>query len=164
MITLEAFSVVALWDQREEDLLAVITDLPARWEVLALFDRRFWIEPAFRDDKRRGWQWEDCQIKGLVHHQRLLLAMAVAALVTLALGVQEAQARIARLSIRPVKPRRAKESLFTLGLTRAKRLLYRTITAIGQLRLVPLGPGSWLHTLYAQQALHYYFRNCTVRP
>ncbi len=72
----------------------VLTDLPARWRVLRVYQRRFWIEPGFRSDKRKGWQWEERQVRGVARHARLLLALAWASLVALCLGAQAAEARL----------------------------------------------------------------------
>lgn len=69
-------SVVAVWAASSTEPLVVLTDLPCRWDVLPTYQRRFWTEPGFRNDKRRGWQWEQSQVQGVPHHQRLLLAIA----------------------------------------------------------------------------------------
>jgi hypothetical protein len=130
--------------------LVVITDLPPRWAALALYDRRFWIEPSFRADKSYGWQWEQSQVQGLAHHQRLVLAMAWASLLMLVLGVAEAERRLATVAHRPPRgprrpgrPRHARASVFTLGLQQARRWLYGT--AGGPLRwwLPRLDAPSW---------------------
>ncbi|MDP9373109.1 MAG: transposase, partial [Chloroflexota bacterium] len=88
-------SVVAVWGAGQKEPLVALTDLPARWAVLRLYQRRFWIEPGFRNDKTRGWQWEDSQVRGVAHHERLLLALAWASLVLRCLGAQEAEVRLA---------------------------------------------------------------------
>ena len=129
-----AASVVALWTTGEAEPLVVLTDLPPRWDVLRLYGARFWIEPGFRTDKTRGWHWEDSQVRGVAHHQRLLLAMAWASLLTLCLGLEEAQRRLVVQATRaaralqtgrcPAKPQPARESLFTLGLRRTRHWLY----------------------------------------
>jgi hypothetical protein len=140
-----AVSVVAVWRPGEAEPLVVLTDLPCRWAVLRLFGRRFWIEPSFRNDKTRGWRWEDCQVRGVDHHRRLLLAMAWATLVVLGLGVEAAAARRAAQAARaarraarqaagtwpvdpahpwrahlPAVPQHAQQSVFTLGLRAAR--------------------------------------------
>lgn len=162
-------SIVSVWGTREKEMLAVLSDLPPRWENLALYSRRFWIEPAFRDDKSSGWQWEASQVKDLKHQEKLLLGMAIASLVTLALGLQEAKARMERQAARQAdtgnvsKPRRVKESLFTLGLHRVRCLLYGVVKHIGQLLITNLGTGTWQQTWHGYQSYRYVF-NCTVRP
>jgi hypothetical protein len=132
-----AVSVLALWRPGEDEPLVVLTDLPARWPVLRLYARRFWIEPSFRNDKTRGWQWEASQVHGAAHHERLLLAMAWATLLVLCLGLAVAQDRLAAQEARrarraaagrrPPAPEHARESLFTLGLRAARRWLYVTL-------------------------------------
>jgi hypothetical protein len=122
-----AASVVGLWGRGQKEPLVVLTDLPAQWRVLRLYQRRFWIEAGFRSDKARGWQWEDSQVRDPDHQARLLLAMAWASLVALCLGAQAAAAKLAARAARPPRPRpeHARESLFTLGVRQARRWLYR---------------------------------------
>jgi hypothetical protein len=123
-------SVVGLWTRGEDEPLVVISDLPPRWELLSWYGRRAWCEPAFRNDKSRGWQWEACQVHGVEHHRRLLLGMAWASVLTLLAGVEEARTHLAR----PVhhrsftRPQHARHSLFTLGLARTRRWLYQHAT------------------------------------
>lgn len=114
-------SVVAIWERSADEPLVVITDRPPRWEVLATFGCRAWVEPSFRNDKRRGWQWEDCQVRGLGHHHALLLAMAWASVFTLLVGADAAEEAIRQVLGRPRsrpprKPAHARASLFTHGL------------------------------------------------
>ncbi len=158
-------SLVACWAPGEQEPLVVLTDLPCRWDVLRLYGRRFWIEPTFRNDKTKGWRWEDCQVRGVDHHQRLLLAMAWATLVVLCLGVEAAAARraaqaqrIARRATRqaagtypvdparpwrarlPAVPQHAQQSLFTLGLRAARGWIHgRGTPTTGP----PKGPVPW---------------------
>jgi hypothetical protein len=114
-------SVVAIWERSAEEPLVVITDLAPRWEVVRTFGCRAWVEPSFRTDKRRGWQWEDCQVRGLAHQHALLLAMAWASVFTVLLGADAAQEAITQVlaaprSRPPRKPTPARSSLFTHGL------------------------------------------------
>lgn len=92
----------------------MLTDLPDQWRVLRPYQRRFRIQAGFRSDKRRGWQWEDSQVRDPGHQARLLLAMAWASLVARRLGEPT--------------PGHARESLFTLGPGRARQWLYRPDT------------------------------------
>ena len=167
-----AVSVVAVWATGAPEPLVVLTDLPPRWEVLRLYDRRFWIEPGFRTDKSGGWEWEDSQVRGLAHHARLLLALAWASLVMLCLGLPEAQARLAAgrdqtpappPDRRPPKPQHARDSLFTLGLRAVRFWLYRTRHLVLHWRLTDLDSLSWQARWYHYQARRYIL--CyTVRP
>lgn len=157
-------SVVAVWAPGEKEPLVVISDLPPRWETLAWYGRRFWIEAGFRQDKSRGWQWEASRVRGLVHEQRLLVAMAWASLVALCLGDQEAAERQGRLKDRqrqarprPPKPQPARESIFTMGLRRVKQWLYHTAGEPLRWALRGLNAPSWTAQWYHQQALFYIF-------
>jgi hypothetical protein len=140
--------------------------------VLRQYDWRFWTEPGFRNDKSRGWQWESSQVRGVAHHQRLLLALAWASLVMLCLGVQAAQARLTALAARPIrvregrpcpgKPQHARESLFTLGLRRTRTWLSQTWTGTFPWRLPGLDGASWTQRWQFHQAYRFIFQ--TVRP
>jgi len=159
-------SVVAMWGSDWKEPLAVITDLRPAWEVLALYERRFWVEASFRDDKSYGWCWEDCQVKGVEHHKRLVLVMAIASLLTLCLGLQEARARVERLITRVKegrwrkgKPRRAKLSLFALGLVRVQKWLHAQIEAIGELLLTGFDQPSWQQAWHNRQGTLYVFNS-----
>lgn len=163
-------SIVAMWAVGEKEPLVVLTDLKPRWEALTIYDRRFWIEPGFRDDKSKGWQWEDSQVEGPEHNERLLLGMAIATLVTLCLGAQEAKARLERLQARRVRPgakvgqaRHAKQSLFTMGLYQAKKWLYGNLKPLGSWLLINLGTGSWYHIWHVRQFCRFIFHS-SVRP
>lgn len=165
-------SVVGVWAPGHAERLVVLSDLPAQWAVLRLYGRRFWIEPGFRADKRKGWQWEASQVQGVAHHERLLLGMAWASLVTLCLGVQEAQRRLAALAERPIRvragrpcpgqPQHARDSLFTLGVRRVRQ--WRSQAWAGALpwRLADLDTESWTAQWQFHQAYRLIFQ--TVRP
>lgn len=161
-------SVVGVWGVGEAEPLVVLTDLPPRWRVVRQYERRFWIEAGFRSDKARGWQWEASQVRGVGHHQRLLLAMAWASLLSLCVGVREATARLQGLA-RPArrhpgtsKPQHARQSLFTLGLHAVRQWLYhRTDAALPWILPEPDAP-SWNAQWYQAQAYRYIFQS--VRP
>jgi hypothetical protein len=161
-------SVVGVWAPGTRERLVVLTDLRPRWAVLRLYDRRFWIEPGFRTDKTHGWQWESSQVQGVAHHARLLLAMAWASLLMLALGVTEAQRRLAALARRGQRrrlgrPRHARQSLFTLGLRAVGPWLYGRADRPLPWRLPELDASSWLDRWHQAQALRLIFGQ-TVRP
>jgi hypothetical protein len=165
-------SIVACWAPSEDEPLVVISDLPPRWDLLRLYGTRFWIEPGFRSDKKLGWHWEDCQVRKLAHHQRLLLAMAWATLLTLCLGQAEAQAKLARLGQRRVRqkqgqpfvgqPRHAEQSLFTMGLRRTRDWFYGTSKGTLHWLLSALDADSWQRVWYAYQSQRYLSK--TDRP
>jgi hypothetical protein len=165
-------SIVAFWALSEDEPLVVISDLPPRWDLLRLYGTRFWIEPGFRSDKKLGWHWEDCQVRKLAHHRRLLLAMAWATLLTLCLGLAEAKAKLSRLDQRRVhrrqgkpfvgKPRHAEQSLFTMGLRRTRDWLYGARNRAILWLLSELDADCWQRVWYAYQSHRYLSK--TVRP
>jgi DDE family transposase len=168
-----AASVVAVWAPGAKERLVVITDLPPRWEVLAHYDRRFWIEPGFRTDKAHGWQWEACQVTALDHHARLLVAMAWATLLVLCLGLAQARTELARVAALrttrstarrgPPKPQHARASLFTLGLRLARRWLARTAAPPLAWPLSHLSSPAWNTRWRRAQARRHLFSQ-SVRP
>jgi hypothetical protein len=160
--------LVGLWRARAKEPLVVISDLAERWNVLKLYDRRFWCEPGFRTDKRKGWQWESSQVVGVEHHERLLLGMAWASLVTLVVGVEAAAAEVARLASRKrrkVLPqvRHARESVFTLGVRALRVWLYQATRCALRWQLSKLDAPSWQQQWHQHQSLHLIF-GPPVRP
>jgi hypothetical protein len=160
--------VVAIWAAGANEALVVISDLHERWRVLALYERRFWCEAGFRNDKGKGWQWEASQVKGVAHHERLLLAMAWASVVTLVVGVEAAQQQVARLAQqarRRARPhvRHARESVFTLGLRALRRWLYQATRCALHWQVSQLDAPSWERQWYQHQSLRLIFGS-PVRP
>ena len=145
-------SIVAVWAPGAKERLVVITDLPPRWDVLAHYDRRFWIEAGFRTDKSSGWQWEANRVPDLDCQRRLLVAMAWASLLVLLLGLAEARSCLAAVTAasrqpparrRPPTPQPARESLFSLGLRSARRWLARSSLPAFSWSLSRLASPSW---------------------
>ena len=164
-----AASVVAVWAAGTAEPVVLLSDLGPDWQVVRMYDRRFWCEPGFRTDKTHGWQWESSQVQGVDHHAVLLLGMAWASLVTLCLGVEEARARLAAAAARPVqarrigRPRHARESVFTLGLGQLRAWLYRTWQRALNWRLPEVDSASWSARWHQQQAQRLIF-SPPVRP
>jgi hypothetical protein len=159
-------SLVGLWGRGHREPLVVLSDLPAQWRVLRLYRRRFWIEAGFRSDKARGWQWEQSQVRDPAHQERLLLALAWASLVALCLGAQAAEAKLVARRARALPPRRrpehARESLFTLGLQRARQWLYRPAAAALRWHLPDPLAERWADQW--RRAQGHFAHTATVRP
>ncbi len=121
-------AVVATWERDHAEPLVVVTNAGARWQVLAWYARRYWIEAGFRSDKSQGWQWEASGVQGVAHHAVLLVAMAWATLFALCLGVAAARHTLRRMAARlpPPRPQPARESVFTQGLRVVRAWLYGT--------------------------------------
>jgi hypothetical protein len=122
-------NLVAVWGRTAAEPLVVLTDLPPAWQVLRLYERRFWIEAGFRADKRAGWQWEASQVRDQDHQQVLLVALAWASLLALCLGAERAAQRLADLTTRPTsrrpwRPTHARLSLCSLGIEAIRAWLY----------------------------------------
>jgi hypothetical protein len=79
--------------------LCLVSDLPAEWDLIALYRRRYPIEATFRDFKSAGWHWEQGQVRDLTHVCRLLVGMALASWITLLIGTQVAHSHLAQASL-----------------------------------------------------------------
>lgn len=165
-----AVSVVGIWAIGTEKPLVVLTDLPPRFSVLRLYDRRSWIEPSFRSDKAKGWQWEACQIHGVAHHVVLLVGLAWATLLTLCLGVADATAHLQRLLQRQPhrgqglgKPQHARHSLFTLGLHALRGWFFGTRPGHLTWWLPGLAAPAWTAE-WTQAQAHRFLFGSPVRP
>lgn len=66
----------------------VITDLPAAEATIAWYALSAWIEAGFKDLKRGGWGWHHSKMREASRVERLWLAMAVAFVWTVAVGIQ----------------------------------------------------------------------------
>lgn len=160
-------SVVAIWERTAREPLVVITDLAPRWEVLRTYGVRAWIEPGFRQEKSRGWQWEACQVPTLTHQHTVLLAMAWASVLTLLLGSQEGDDALARLRRRdrtrpPCTPHHARYSLFTLGLHALQHWIDRHDRRTLPRAFPAFALTTWTAQWYAATAHLYIFQS--VRP
>lgn len=141
--------LVGEWGHGYKEALVVLTNLAPVWPVLSRYARRCWIEPAFRQDKSKGWDWERSQVRDPRRQERLLLAMAWASLLILALGAEQAAAMVAavaavaaRSGVLP-KPSHPRDSLFTLGLGRFRAWLYGTVRGRLPWRLPHLTHPTW---------------------
>ena len=139
--------MVGLWGRGQREPLVVLTDLPPRWRVQRRYQRRCWVEPGFRNDKRRGWQWQDSQVRDLAHQERRRLALAWASL-------------IARCPRR--RPEHARASRFTLGLRQAGHRLDQQAQAALPWHLLALLAPRW--TDHWRQAQGHFAHYATVRP
>jgi hypothetical protein len=158
-------SVVATWASSHEQQLVVLTDLPVQWKVLRWYRRRFWIEAGFRQDKRKGWQWQSSQVRTLAYQERLLLAMAWASLLVLSVGVEQARAKLAHRAAHPrqVRARHPRNSIFGLGLRAIRAWLSATAAPPLPAYLPDLDAPSW-DQQWVQLQRHQFIFGQTVRP
>lgn len=143
--------------------LALLSDLPARWTLIALYRQRFWIETSFRNAKALGWHWEHTYVPGPAAHATLLLAMAWATLITLCIGAGSAEIALLTLTS-TAAPQHARDSLFTQGRRRVQHLLVTTGVPVLPWLLPHLLASTWDATWRAAQARRHIFGIKTVTP
>lgn len=113
-------NILLTWDTANDRLLALVTNLPLLEEARYWYRKRYWIEPLFGDIKGHGF---DLQTSRLCHPERLsrlMLAVALAYLWLLFLGVTAVITGVAKLVDRTDRRDR---SLFTIGRQMLNRLL-----------------------------------------
>lgn len=115
-----AMNVVVWCSGKQRQLLCLVSDVAAEYDLVAIYRQRFGIEALFRDYKSHGWQWEKSQVVDIDHAQRLLIGMALASLLCLLVGSQVGYEWLSKPASgkRLSPPREAKQSLFQYGLTR----------------------------------------------
>lgn len=134
------------WGHGYAEPLVVATSLAPCWTVLSRYARRFWIEAGFRQDKSKGWDWEQSQVRDPARQERLLLALAWASLLILSLGAQQAAAAVAAFMARSGRrpnPSHPRDSLFSLGLGQFRAWLYGTVRGRVPWHLPHLTHPSW---------------------
>ncbi len=128
-------TLLACWEEGYEHAWLLLTDLPVSACQACWYGYRSWIEQQFKLAKSEGWQWQRTRMSDAGRAERLWLAIAVATLWVVAVGVaeevrREQEAWLNRLQAalsgtgRPNKPRQAKQEprrlhrVFALGLAR----------------------------------------------
>jgi hypothetical protein len=158
-------SVVAFWGQTHKAPLLLVSDLPASWELIALYRQRYPIEACFRDYKSAGWQWERGQVMDLTHIERLLVGMALATWLVICVGAREAAEalKVTPTGKRRTLPHVGKRSLFTLGLQN----FARWVEQLGALcwQLTDWDAPNWSNQIYFHHAHAFVFpKPDPVRP
>ena len=152
-------SVVAYWGRRHATPLCLVSSLPPRWELIALYRRRYPIEATFRHYKSYGWQWERGQVADLDHLQRLLVGLALATWLALLVGSQVAAEQLALppTGHRRTRPWVGKQSLFTLGLSRLQEWLHGNYRQALGWRLTDWEAPNWQEQILAHHAHAFVF-------
>lgn len=152
-------SVVVYWGHRHRAPLCLVSDLPPDWSLIALYRRRFSIEPTFRDLKSFGWQWELGQVSNLDHLERLMIGMVIATWLTLLVGALQAQ----RILTQPASGKRhtlpwsGKRSLFRLGLQLWAACFAEGLAPVFFDALPDWNAPNWSAQLYAHYAKAFIF-------
>lgn len=114
--------LVGYWESDEDEPWYLISAVKLGREAVVIYRHRFWIEEMFRDFKSYGWNLEASGIQTPSRFERLLLAMALAYVWLVKVGVQ-----VVKRGWRPWVDRRAHRTLsyFRLGWNWLNRLLAR---------------------------------------
>lgn len=76
------------WQEGYEDAWAILTDLAPQAAKVAWYRLRAWVECGFKDFKRGGFGWHHEKMQDAGRVERLWLAMAVAMVWMVSLGIQ----------------------------------------------------------------------------
>jgi len=82
-------TLLARWAPGATDPWLVLTDLAPEVADVAWYSLRAWIECSYKDMKRGGWHWEQTKMTDPARAERLWLAMALATLLVVSVGVHD---------------------------------------------------------------------------
>jgi hypothetical protein len=82
-------TLLARWEAGYTDPWLVLTDLAPEEADVAWYGLRAWIECSYKDMKRGGWHWEQTKMTDPARAERLWLAMALATLLVVSVGVHD---------------------------------------------------------------------------
>lgn len=147
-------SIVAYWGKGYDTPLCVVSNLAPDYRLIHIYARRYPIEALFRDYKSHGWHWEQGQVRGLEHMERLLVGMALATWVTVLAGTQVADEHLA---IPPTGKRRTLPwiGMFHLGLHRLHKILMGSCQVPIQWCLTHWDAPNWRQQVYFHHARAY---------
>ena len=141
-----AGTLVVVWDTEQEEPWLLLTDLAPEAVDGAWYGLRVWIELGFRALKSMGWQWERTRRTDPTRVARHWLVLAIATLLTLAVGTRLEEA--ARRGVPPGRLRRPRTpaplparvrrtSLFARGLAWLRIQVLRGHALVDRLWLRP---------------------------
>lgn len=113
-------NILLTWDEKNDRLLPLATNLPLLEEARYWYGKRFWIEPLFGDIKGHGFDLQTSRLRDPERVSRLMLAVALAYLWLFFLGVAAVITGNDKLVDRTDRRDR---SLFTIGRQWLNRLL-----------------------------------------
>ena len=76
------------WENGEDEPIYLISSLPISDDPHLVYDKRFWIETLFGQQKSRGFALNRTQMTTPHHIDRLMLAIAIASCLVLGLGTE----------------------------------------------------------------------------
>jgi hypothetical protein len=79
-------NVTVQWAEGEDEVLCLVSTLPADEQSHVIYQMRYWIETLFGNHKSRGFQLARTHMTNPEHIDRLVLVLAVATCIALGLG------------------------------------------------------------------------------
>jgi hypothetical protein len=119
-------SVAASWRVGGPAPLLLVRKLPPAGDLARPYRRRAAIAAVCRDRTTSGWHWEASQVRDVAHQSALVLALALATLLTRCLGEEAARTILnppPRAGRR--RPRHARDRLFRVGRDRLWQRLWQ---------------------------------------
>jgi hypothetical protein len=123
-------TLVVVWGRGQKEPWLLLTDLAPEDVDGSWYGLRVWIELGFRALKSFGWHWERTRRTNPVRIARHWLVLAIATLLSLAVGTRLEEAAIRarppgklRRPRRPPPARPRRRSVFTLGRDELHRLV-----------------------------------------
>lgn len=116
-------TVTAQWAQGETEMLCLVSNLPASQQPNLIYEKRYWIETLFGNQKSRGFQLARTHLTDPEHIDRLVLALSIATCLVLGFGTHLTLIQQSHLVDRSD---RRDLSLFQFGLRGITRFLLST--------------------------------------
>ncbi len=79
-------NVTAQWAEGEDEVICLVSTLPASKQPHVVYEMRYWIETLFGNHKSRGFQLARTHMTTPEHIDRLVLVLAIGTCLTLGLG------------------------------------------------------------------------------
>lgn len=144
--------VAAYWRRGCKEPLLVVSSLQKGTELVREYRLRSAIEALFRDWKSSGWQYERSQVRDLQAHEVLLVGLALATLLTVCMGEEQAEELLAqRRQQGKRRPWAARDSLFRLGRDRLWARLWSASTEPYTWELSKTDAENWSFEYWRQQ-------------
>jgi hypothetical protein len=139
--------LLACWEEGYADAWLLLTDLPVCACRACWYGYRSWIEQQFKVQKSEGWNWQRTRMTDPKRAERLWLALAVATLWVVAVGVEEEEKQRERRWCKCLADvlkgrRQAQEADEMAGGGESERL--HRVFALGQAHVA----GAWLRGEY----------------
>lgn len=146
-------TVVAYWRRGCTEPLLLVSSLPLAMHSVRQYRWRSAIEALFRDWKSYGLDWESSQVTLVAHHERVVLLLALATVVTLLAGCERMEHVLAAPPQRGMRrPWAARDSVFGLGRDRIRQRIWTQCPTPLPTRFAPPGTRTWSQRCWAHAA------------